>query len=121
MGDFNLPDVDWRNIRATNNSTNYKLLLDVIQDNFLSQLVGEPIRDRNILDLVLATSADIVQDLLVSEPFSDHNLITFSVTTSPVFPCKSQKLSYASRKADWDRLRSLFSYTPGMFSTLTTV
>ena len=59
LGDFNLPDVDWLNIRATNNSTNYELLFDVIQDNFLSKLVGEPTRDQNILDHVLATSTDI--------------------------------------------------------------
>ena len=61
---------------------------------------------------MLATSADIVQDLLVDEPFYDHNLITFSVTTSSVLPRKSQKLNYAFRKADWDHLTSLFSYTP---------
>ena len=30
VGDFNLPDVDWLNIRATNNSTNYELMFDVI-------------------------------------------------------------------------------------------
>ena len=42
IGDFNLPDVDWLNIRATNNSTNYELLFDVIQDNFVSQLVVDP-------------------------------------------------------------------------------
>lgn len=111
VGDFNLPDVDWLNIRATNNSTNYELLFDLLQDIFLSQLVGEPTRDQNILDLELATSTDIVQDLIVGEPFSHHNLITFSVTTSFVLPCKSQKLNYAFRKADWDHLRSLFSYT----------
>ena len=35
LGNFKLPDVDWLNIRATNNSTNYELLFDVIQDNFL--------------------------------------------------------------------------------------
>ena len=59
LGDFKLPDVDWLNIRATNNSTNYELLFDVIQDNFLWQLVGEPTRDQNILYLVLAVSTDI--------------------------------------------------------------
>ena len=59
LGDFKLPDVDWLNIRATNSSTNYELLFDVIQDNFLWQLVGEPTRDQNILYLVLATSTDI--------------------------------------------------------------
>lgn len=73
VGDFNSPDVNWLNIRATNNSTNYELLFDIIQDNFLSQLVGEPTRDQNILDLMLATSTDIVQDLIVGEPFSDHS------------------------------------------------
>ena len=67
VGDFNLPDVDWLNIRASNNSTNYELLFDAMQDNFLSQLVVEPNTDQNILDLVLATLTNIVQDLMVGE------------------------------------------------------
>ena len=47
-------------------SPNATLLADQLYDNFLFQLVKDPIRNRNIL----------VYDLKVSLPFSDHNLIS---------------------------------------------
>ena len=69
VGDFNLSDVDWSIPRLLNGSVNYILLMDIVQDNFLIQLVDTPTRNRNILDLVLASSSDIADNLSVREPF----------------------------------------------------
>ena len=66
--------------------------MDIVQDNFLIQLVDTPTRDRNILDLVLASSSDIAYNLLVKEPFSDHNFITFTLNGLPYTKRKSLKL-----------------------------
>ena len=52
VGDFNLIAFDWENICALINSANYTLLLDIVHDNFLTQLVNSPTREENILDLV---------------------------------------------------------------------
>ena len=79
VGDFNLSAFDWENTCALNNSANYTLLLDIVHDNFLTQLVNSPTREKNILDLVLVSAPDIVDNLIVAEPFSDHNAITFSI------------------------------------------
>ena len=65
LGDFNLPDIDWSCNRALHQSDIYVHLIDIIQDNFLTQLVREPTRNQNILDLVISTSLDIVDRLLV--------------------------------------------------------
>lgn len=65
LGDFNLPEIDWSNNRVLRQSDVYILLMDVVQDNFLTQLTNEPTRDSNILDLVLTTSPDLVNNLLV--------------------------------------------------------
>ena len=86
--------------------------MDIIQDNFLSQLINEPTRESNILDLVLTTSPDIIDRLLIGEPFSDHNSISFRLTGTPYVQRKSQKMLYAYGKADWDHLRSLFHCIP---------
>jgi len=57
LGDFNLPEIDWLNNRVWRHSDIYMLLMDIVQDNFLTQvLINEPTRDSNILDLVLTTS-----------------------------------------------------------------
>ena len=83
-------------------SPNATLLADQLYDNFLFQLVKDPIRNRNIL----------VYDLKVSLPFSDHNLISMLLSRKSFPERKSQKLNYSFKKADWDHLRILLHYTP---------
>ena len=51
LSDFNLPEIDWLNNRVLRQSDIYTLTMDVVQDNFLTQLVNEPTRESNILDL----------------------------------------------------------------------
>lgn len=107
-GDFNLSEFDW----TTKSSEHHYLLSDIIKDNFLYQMVDEPTRENNILDLVLTTNIDLINNLEVSEPFSDHNSITFTVNTRPHQQQISTKENYAFNKADWNHLKSLFSYSP---------
>ena len=112
MGDFNLSDVDWSIPRSLNDSVNYTLLMDIVQDNFLIQLVDTPTRDGNILDLVLASSSDIAYNLLVKEPFSDHNFITFTLNGLPYTKRKSLKLKYFYKNANWAQLKETLSFIP---------
>ena len=112
LGDFNLPEIDWLNTRALRQFDVYTLFMDIVQDSFLTQLVKEPTRESNILDLVLTTSPDSITDLSIGESFSDHNSINFSLSGKPYVQRKSQRLFYCYDKADWDHLRSLLSYIP---------
>lgn len=112
LSDFNLPETDWLNNRVLRQSDIYTLMMDFVQDNFLTQLVNEPTRESNILNLVLTTSPDLVNDLVVGESFSDHNSISFLLSGIPYLQRKSQKLLYCYGKVDWHHLRSLLSYIP---------
>lgn len=94
-----------KNTCALNNSANYILLLDIVHDNFLTQLVNSPTGEKNILDLVLISARDIVDNLTVGEPFSDHNVITFSIPCWPYERRKTNKVIYSYSKADWAYLR----------------
>lgn len=67
-GDFNLSGIDWTTNQPTKASEHHNLLSDIIQDNFLYQLVDEPTRENNILDLVLTTKIDLINNLEVGEP-----------------------------------------------------
>lgn len=82
IGDFNISGTDWNTIRSEYDSPPNSLLIDTVHDNFLTQVVSQPTRGQNILDLIL-TSSDYVEDLSVREPFSDHNLITFKINCNP--------------------------------------
>ena len=68
--------------------------MDIVQDNSLIQFVDTPTRDRIILDLVLTTLSDIVNNLSVKKPFSDDNFITFTLNGLPYIKRKSLKLKY---------------------------
>ena len=115
-GDFNISEFDWTTNHPTKSSEHHNLLSDIIQDNFLYQMVDEPTRENNILDLVLTTNIDLRNNLEVGEPFSDHNSITFTINTRPYQQRISMKENYAFNKADWIHLRSLFNYTPWYFT-----
>ena len=115
FGDFNLGEIDWANNRSLRNSEHHILLFDIIQDNFMHQLVNEPTRDQNILDLVLTTNVDLINNFVVGEHFSDHNSITLTLNCAPYLSCICNKFSNAFNKADWSHLRSLFQNTPWNF------
>ena len=83
LGDFNLLEIDW-----SNNS---------VQDNFLSE--PKPIRESNILDLVLTTLPDLIDHLPVVEPFADHKFVTSLLSGTPYIQRKSQKLLHCYGKA----------------------
>jgi len=55
--------------------------LNLVGDNFLTQKVFAPTRGNNILDLVLCSDPDIVENLVVgcSIANSDHNLLEFDI------------------------------------------
>ena len=61
-------------------------------------MVDEPTRENNILDLVLTTNIDLINNLEVGKPFSDHNSITFTVNTHPYQQRISTKENYAFSK-----------------------
>lgn len=95
LGDFNLSEFDWVNNRPLTNSEHHTLLQDIVHENFLSQIVNEPTRDQNILDLLLTTNVDLINNIEVGEPFSDHNMITFTINVTPYQSRVSKKDIYA--------------------------
>jgi hypothetical protein len=85
MGDFNLPSINWEN--GTNKpSPQYgtcinQKILDIISDNNMEQIVTEPTRENNTLDLCFTNNPGLVQNLEVEPGISDHNMVTIAVNT----------------------------------------
>ncbi len=76
LGDFNLPGIDWEHY-CTKACIFEARFLQAVSDNFLSQIVLEPTREQNILDLVLVTNPSQITKVEVLEPIgrSDHNCV----------------------------------------------
>ena len=51
LGDFNLPNMNWQNPNP--NTDVYRTLCPLLDFYFLEQLVTEPTRKQNILDLII--------------------------------------------------------------------
>lgn len=105
MGDFNFPEIKWENSEGGEMSHPF---VNCIQDNFLEQLVTEPTRGQNILDLVLTSDSNFVEDLEVVEPFSnsDHQSVSFSLKIG-IEPVRTNSLlSYNYFRANYDIVRN---------------
>ena len=78
MGDFNFPGVNWETYDCDICS---QIFRDLILDNYLTQHVHESTREGNILDLVLSTNSEMVEDLEVQDHLgtSDHHVLVWSL------------------------------------------
>ena len=59
IGDFNMPVFNWEESAASKNPPNgaYQRLMTFLKVNFLTQVVEEPTRGPNILDLILTSKS----------------------------------------------------------------
>ena len=79
MGDFNHGHIQWNSLESTGIEDQQFLCL--IQDSFLTQHVLEPTRGENVLDIVLSSQKELVDNVKIFEPLgnSDHNQIHFDI------------------------------------------
>ena len=77
-GDFNLPDINWENAEITSHRNlkgiNQKFL-DTFSDTGLRQIVDEPTRGKNILDIFLTNCPDLVKSKNVISGLGDHEAV----------------------------------------------
>ena len=80
MGDFNHGHVQWKYPESKGGENQQFLFL--IRDSFLTQRVLEPTRGHNVLDIVLSSQKELVDNVKIHEPLgnSDHNQIHFDIS-----------------------------------------
>jgi hypothetical protein len=102
MGDFNYGDIDWETLDTMGEG---KEFLDLIQDCFLMQHVKEATRSDRILDLILSTEPELVEEVMICCPIanSDHNVIMFKIPNVVNFERKKTE-SFNFHKADYDKI-----------------
>ena len=79
MGDFNHGHIQWTSLQSTRRED--QEFLNLVQDSFLSQHVLEATRGENVLDIVLSSQKEFVDNVKICEPLgcSDHNQIHFNI------------------------------------------
>ncbi|GAB0204465.1 hypothetical protein GRJ2_002912100 [Grus japonensis] len=79
MGDFNHPDICWRGNTAEHKQS--RKFLECSDDNFLHQVIEEPMRRGAMLDLVLTNKERLVEDVKLKGSFgcNDHEMVEFMI------------------------------------------
>ena len=87
MEDFNHGHIQWTSLQSTGRED--QEILTLVQDSFLSQHMLEATKGENVLDIVLSSKKEFVDNVKICEPLgcSDHNQIHFiiKVGTGDIF------------------------------------
>ena len=109
MGDFNCPDINWNKLALPNNAVSL-CLYNFVTVNGFTQVVNEPTRDNNLVDLLMTNQPLELSTVDVAPPFSssDHNMVYFTIP----FSCRSanhhesQQRHYLWKKGDYGAMTS---------------
>ena len=98
MGDFNHGNIKWDTLQST--GVEDQKFLCLVQDNFLTQHVLEPTRATRILDIVLSSQKELVDNVEIKEPLgsSDHNQMHFNINV------KSDKTKVTQCRRDFRKV-----------------
>ena len=108
LGDFNFRNIDWQEETCTR--TIEQNFIDTINDNLLTQIVTEPTRGDNILDLAFVADHSQVLSCSTSSPLgsSDHKIIKIEMKL-PVQRISSEpRKIYLYSKRNYEAMNSYF-------------
>lgn len=109
-GDFNLPDINWAERKASARFRQDEYL-DMFSEYNLTQIVDRPTRGNNLLDLVFLSEENSLFSVEVGAPLgsSDHNVVHVKLNKPACAGHDSKNLptGYSWSKANWTRMRNL--------------
>ena len=91
-----MPKMDWTNVTPSadcKHQSYYRHFIDQLYDNNLTQVVKDPTRENNILDLFLTNNPSIVNRATVIPGISDHDIVLIDTNSSAQMkPQKPRKI-----------------------------
>ena len=108
-GDFNLPSIEWGDEVNTRDPPSYgreinSRFIDVCDELGLTQVVRDPTRENNILDLMLVTSPDRCVDIRVNPVISDHDAVCLTYEGRVNINKKKPRTLFLFKRADMSSL-----------------
>ncbi|CAG2222754.1 unnamed protein product [Mytilus edulis] len=113
-GDFNLPGWNWLTRTLKPDSTyqkNHYKFGDILDDNGLVQLVEEPTRGPNTLDLVITNNPSRFTRTKVIPGVSDHDIVFSEIDTKPISRKQKPRKIALYRKANWETIKQEMNET----------
>ena len=83
----------------------YQDFASALDDNCLTQMVCEPIRENNILDLFITNSPTLVDSVSVVPGIADHQAVSAVVRLRPSIQKVKPRTVHLYTKANWDSMK----------------
>ncbi|GAB0202608.1 hypothetical protein GRJ2_002726400 [Grus japonensis] len=111
IGDFNHPDICWRDNAAERKQT--RKFLECVDDNFLLQVTEEPMRRGAMLDLILTNKEGLIGDVKLKGSLgcSDHKMVEIKILRE-ARRAHSKLTTLDFRRADSGLFRDLLGRIP---------
>ena len=107
-GDFNFPGFDWKT-KSLKPNTAYSSLhtkfSDMLDDSSMVQIVEEPTRKQNTLDLLITNQPDKVMRVDILPGISDHDIVFAELDLRPIKYSQKPRQIPLYKKANWDLIR----------------
>ena len=85
-------------------------LIDLIQDHSLVQVVTQPTRFKNTLDLFLLNYPDEIHSLRIMPGMSDHDIVSVDFCIKPKVLKQVPREIFLYHKANWDVIHQNMIY-----------
>ena len=108
-GDFNFPGWDWKNKRLKPKSAYPSLhtkFSEILDDVCMVQIVEEPTRKNNTLDLLITNQPDKILRVDVLPGVSDHDIVFAEFDLRPIKYSQKPRQIPLYKRANWDLIRS---------------
>jgi len=111
LGDFNYPDICWKNNTASCRQSSR--FLECIEDNFLSQVISTPTQGDAILDLLVTNASELVGDVKIGGSLgcSNHALVELTLLREMGIT-KSIVRTLNFRRANFQLFKEIVRRTP---------
>ncbi|CAG2254954.1 unnamed protein product [Mytilus edulis] len=107
-GDFNLPGWDWKAKCLKDNTQHvgiHQRFGDILDDNGLLQIVEEPTRQANTLDLLITNHPNSFTRVEILPGVSDHDIVFAEISVIPSRKKQAARKIPLYSKANWDKMR----------------
>ena len=107
-GDFNSPGINWSNKSLITSyiSRQFRETLITLADEFmLEQIINQPTRGTNILDLCFTSHPDLSQCFTIVPDFSDCDAVIVSFVSKLYLQNQLPRKVFMYKKVNWDAIR----------------
>ena len=113
-GDMNLPGIEWPSTSIKPNCPSpaqHNLFIDILADHGMSQIVDQPTRGENTLDLIAVNNLTLVNRTEILPGISDHDAVFAEIDIRPKRYGQAKRKIPLYKKADWEGIASQINTT----------